>query len=140
VAPGVLERHASVDSSSAVTVGGWGCNQRGAPRGLGGGRDGVPGAFEIAGTDGVIRQTARSTVPCLLLTAGETLRVRTSGGGGSGDPLDRDPALVLHDVRLDKVSPEHAEAAYGVVVRAGQVDAEATARLRAERATKQRRA
>jgi N-methylhydantoinase B len=123
-----------------LTVGGWGCNQREAPRGLGGGGDGVPGAFEIAGPDGVIRQTARSTVPGLLLTAGETLRVRTSGGGGSGDPLDRDPALVLRDVRLDKVSPEHAEAAYGVAVRAGQVDAQATARLRAERATKQRRA
>ena len=51
-----------------------------------------------------------------------------------GDPLDRDPALVRRDVRLDKVSPAHAESAYGVVVRDGEVDVEATRRLRARRA------
>jgi N-methylhydantoinase B len=116
-----------------LVVGGWGCNQREAPRGLGGGGDGVPGAFEIVGADGAISQTARSTVPGLQLTAGDTLRVRTSGGGGSGDPLDRDPGLVLRDVRLDKVSPAHAETAYGIVVRDGEVDVEATCRLRAAR-------
>jgi N-methylhydantoinase B len=116
-----------------LVVGGWGCNQREAPRGLDGGGAGEPGAFEIVGRDGVISQTARSTVPGLALRAGERLRVRTSGGGGRGDPLDRDPGLVLRDVRLDKVSPTHAESAYGVVVREGEVDAEATRRLRAER-------
>ena len=41
--------------------------------------------------------------------------------------------LVLNDVRLDKISAAHAEAAYGVVVRAGEVDLEATRRVRAER-------
>jgi N-methylhydantoinase B len=116
-----------------LTVGGWGCNQREAPRGLGGGGAGVPGAFEIAGADGVVRETARSTVPGLLLRAGEALRVRTSGGGGSGDPLDRDPGLVLSDVRLDKITTAHAEAAYGVVLRSGEIDVEATRRLRADR-------
>ena len=116
-----------------LVVGGWGCNQREAPRGLGGGGDGVPGAFEIADANGAIRETARSTVPGLQLRAGDTLRVRTSGGGGVGDPLDRDPALVLHDVRLGKVAPAHADAAYGVVVRDGEVDGEATRRLREER-------
>jgi N-methylhydantoinase B len=116
-----------------LVVGGWGCNQREAPRGLGGGGAGVPGAFEIADADGAIRETVRSTVPGLHLRGGETLRVRTSGGGGVGDPLDRDPALVLRDVRLGKVSPAHADAAYGVVLRDGEVDGEATARRRAER-------
>ena len=62
---------------------------------------------------------------------GDTLRVRTSGGGGSGNPLTRDPALVLRDIRLDKISPAHAESAYGVVVRGGEVDVEATRGLRA---------
>jgi N-methylhydantoinase B len=116
-----------------LTVGGWGCNQREAPRGLGGGGHGVPGAFEIAGADGAVRETARSTIPGLSLRAGETLRVRTSGGGGYGDPLERDPALVLNDVRLGKVSPAHAEAAYGVVLHGGQMDLEATRRARAAR-------
>ena len=116
-----------------LMVGGWGCNQREAPRGLGGGGHGVPGAFEIIAADGVVRQTARSTVPGLTLGAGETLAVRTSGGGGYGDPLERDPALVLRDVRLDKVSPAHAETAYGVVLKADGVDIEVTRRVRAER-------
>jgi N-methylhydantoinase B len=116
-----------------LVVGGWGCNQREAPRGLDGGGNGVPGAFEIAGPGGAIRETARSTVPGLQLRAGETLRVRTSGGGGCGDPLDRDPALVRRDARLEKVSPAHAESAYGVVIHDGDVDHEATRRLRAER-------
>ena len=116
-----------------LVVGGWGCNQREAPRGLGGGGAGVPGAFEIADADGAIRETVRSTVPGLHLRGGETLRVRTSGGGGVGDPLDRDPPLVLRDVRLGKVSPAHADTAYGVVVRDGEVDGEATRRLREDR-------
>jgi N-methylhydantoinase B len=116
-----------------VMVGGWGCNQRQAPRGLGGGGDGVPGAFEIVAADGVVGETARSTVPGLSLRAGETLRVRTSGGGGRGDPLKRDPARVLRDVHLGKVSPAHAEAAYGAVIRDDEVDIDATRRLRARR-------
>ena len=116
-----------------LVVGGWGCNQREAPRGLAGGSAGVPGAFEIVDTDGTIRETARSTVPGLQLRAGQTLRVRTSGGGGTGDPFTRDPARVLRDVRLGKMTPSHAGSAYGVIVRDGVVDEEATVRRRAER-------
>jgi N-methylhydantoinase B len=36
------------------------------------------------------------------------------GGGGYGDPLDRDPDLVAHDVELGIVSPSRAAAVYGV--------------------------
>jgi N-methylhydantoinase B len=116
-----------------IVVGGWGCNHREPPHGLAGGGDGLPGAFEIADPTGSIRETARSTVPGLRLRAGDTLRVRTSGGGGRGDALQRDPALVLRDVRLGKITLAHAASAYGVIVRDGQVDAEATRRLRPER-------
>ena len=48
--------------------------------------------------------------------AGEVIRIRTTGGGGWGDPLERDPALVVRDVVWRKVSPEAALAAYGVVL------------------------
>ena len=116
-----------------LVVGGWGCTHREPPRGLDGGASGVPGAFEIADADGAIQETARSTVPGLKLRAGHTLRVRTSGGGGTGDPFTRDPALVLHDVRLDKMSPAHAESAYGVVIRGAMVDVDATRDCRAKR-------
>ena len=39
-----------------------------------------------------------------------------SGGGGYGDPLERDPEGVLRDVVEEKVTPEHAEREYGVVL------------------------
>ena len=44
------------------------------------------------------------------------IRIRTTGGGGWGDPLRRDPSLVVRDVVWRKVSPEAALAAYGVVL------------------------
>ncbi|MFA6574382.1 MAG: hydantoinase B/oxoprolinase family protein [Nocardioides sp.] len=48
--------------------------------------------------------------------AGELIRIRTTGGGGWGDPLARDPALVVRDVRWHKVSPAAALTSYGVVL------------------------
>jgi N-methylhydantoinase B len=48
--------------------------------------------------------------------AGEVIRVRTTGGGGWGDPLDRPYDEVLRDVRWGKVSVRGAREDYGVVV------------------------
>jgi len=48
--------------------------------------------------------------------AGEVIRIRTTGGGGWGDPLDREPDAVLRDLRWAKVSPASAHDDYGVVV------------------------
>jgi N-methylhydantoinase B len=56
-----------------------------------------------------------------FLPAGTVIRIRTTGGGGWGDPLDRDPALVARDVRWGKVSRAAAAADYGVVL-AGRAD------------------
>jgi N-methylhydantoinase B len=55
-----------------------------------------------------------------------------SGGGGFGDPLDRDPARVLADVVNDAVSERAAKEIYGVIVDGGSVDADATAKTRDE--------
>ncbi|MGJ9423960.1 hydantoinase B/oxoprolinase family protein [Aeromicrobium sp. CF3.5] len=49
-----------------------------------------------------------------LVQAGETIRIRTTGGGGWGDPLDREPGSVVRDVVWGKVSVESALADYGV--------------------------
>ncbi len=49
--------------------------------------------------------------------AGEVVRIRTTGGGGWGDPLDRPAADVLRDVVHGKVSERGAAEEYGVVVR-----------------------
>ena len=50
------------------------------------------------------------------MRAGELIRIRTTGGGGWGDPLVRDPELVVRDVVWRKVSAEGALADYGVVL------------------------
>jgi N-methylhydantoinase B len=39
--------------------------------------------------------------------------LRTPGGGGYGDPDERDPEAVRRDVRLGKLSAEAARDAYG---------------------------
>ena len=70
------------------------------------------------------------------IKAGEILRVRTTGGGGWGDPLNRDTAAVLHDVIQGKVTRDGAKNDYGVIVTDGpdglQVDDTATDSLRAK--------
>ena len=63
----------------------------------------------------------------------EVLVNDTGGGGGWGDPFQRDPAAVARDVRNGFVSVEAASRDYGVVVDAATfaVDDAATAELRA---------
>jgi N-methylhydantoinase B len=63
----------------------------------------------------------------------DVYQVRTQSGGGYGDPLDREPARVLADVRSGVVSREAAKDTYGVVLDAASeaVDAGATERARA---------
>lgn len=60
--------------------------------------------------------------------------VQTSGdGGGFGDPLQRDPALVAQDLANQLTSPHAAETVYGVIVgEEGTPDLEATERRRRE--------
>jgi N-methylhydantoinase B len=66
------------------------------------------------------------------LEPGDVLLMESSGGGGFGDPLERDPASVAADVDEGYVTAAAAEAIYGVVFRKGAPDAVATAARRAE--------
>lgn len=70
------------------------------------------------------------------LAAGQVMRVVTTGGGGWGDPLEREPELVQLDVWQGKVSAEAARRDYGVVLeqRGDEwlVDSAATEALRTE--------
>jgi N-methylhydantoinase B len=68
----------------------------------------------------------------MTIRHGEVFRHVLAGGGGWGDPLERDPARVLRDVRNELLSVAKAAAEYGVVIDAGAVDPAATERLRAE--------
>ncbi|MDQ4075935.1 MAG: hydantoinase B/oxoprolinase family protein [Chloroflexota bacterium] len=64
---------------------------------------------------------------------GDVVFFQSSGGGGWGNPLDRDPAMVLDDVKNEYVSVEGALRDYGVVIEPDQmeVDLAATERTRA---------
>ena len=65
------------------------------------------------------------------LEPGDLLLMESSGGGGFGDPLDRDPASVVADVLEGYVTPAAAESVYGVVLRESAPDLAATAARRA---------
>ena len=63
--------------------------------------------------------------------AGDELDFITWGGGGWGDPLDRDPAIVAHEIVQGLVTVEGARG-YGVVIADGKVDTAATEALRSD--------
>jgi N-methylhydantoinase B len=65
---------------------------------------------------------------------GDLFRHVLAGGGGWGDPLERDPAAVVRDVRNEFLSVGAAEADYGVIVdtKTWKADNAATEKLRAE--------
>jgi len=67
----------------------------------------------------------------IAVTAGEKLHFITWGGGGWGDPLTRDAALVAEDVAQGLVTESGARS-YGVVLLNGAVDEAATESLRAK--------
>jgi N-methylhydantoinase B len=72
----------------------------------------------------------------MRVLAGERFACVGPAGGGYGDPLRRDPALVREDVADGFVSAEAARNDYGVVLTpSGNIDDAATARLRDEMAT-----
>jgi N-methylhydantoinase B len=103
--------------------------------GVEGGRDGSPNRLTVR------FDTRPEPIPNIAAgvphAAGEAFEYVYGGGGGWGDPLDRDPARVLEDVLDEYVSPESARRDYGVVLRGSlealdlEIDAEATAALRA---------
>jgi len=66
------------------------------------------------------------------LRAGDVFGYSFQGGGGFGDPIDRDPQHVLADVEEGIVSRTEAVRLYGVVLDEDGVDAELTASRRAE--------
>lgn len=102
------------------------------PYGLYGGRPGRP-SMNYLNPDGENRVLPSKFT--MTITRGDVFRHELAGAGGWGDPLDRDPAKVLRDVRNELVSPEAARRAYGVVVdtKSWTVDQAATDRLRAAR-------
>jgi N-methylhydantoinase B len=100
------------------------------PWGINGGRHGGVSAKTLVRATGEVVELA-SKIDQVPVSTGDRLVFRTAGAGGWGDPLERDPQLVLRDVLRDLVSAEVARRDYGVVLDGDAVDDAAT---RAERA------
>ena len=106
------------------------------PRGVRGGQAGPAAAtykVDAAGNE----EKLPGVVECKL-QPGEWVRGVDAGGGGYGNPLERDPARVLKDVLEKWETPERAHDVYGVVFSGNiddeslQVDFDATQSRRAE--------
>jgi N-methylhydantoinase B len=76
-----------------------------------------------------------SKIAGLRLKKDDVVAWQLAGGGGYGDPLQRDPARVQRDVRMGYVTMEGARRDYGVVLRTDMsIDEDATRLLRSGRA------
>jgi N-methylhydantoinase B len=101
------------------------------PWGVLGGDPGMRSRKRILRTDGS-EEWLPSKIEGIKVKAGDLLYFDTWGGGGWGDPLERDPQLVAQDVARRLVTREGARR-YGVVISTdGSVDDAATAALRDE--------
>jgi N-methylhydantoinase B len=116
-------------------------NQHHTHPGIAGGNNGAPDHCVLApGTDHALE--VNPTAAAFPLRTGERLAYEFGGGGGWGDPLDRDPHAVLDDVWDEYVSIDGARRDYGVVITGSledmtlAVDLAATACLRDEVRTK----
>jgi N-methylhydantoinase B len=99
------------------------------PWGVNGGLPGARGRKWIDRADGT-REVLPSKCHDVPVAPGDVLHFVTWGGGGWGDPLQRDPALVATEVRRGLVTADGARR-YGVVLAAdGGVDDGATSELR----------
>jgi N-methylhydantoinase B len=118
-------------------------------QGLFGGYPGAPSRIGVITDTQVRARLAENTAPVDLAQIGGERRVlgytefhlgaddvfflASGSGGGYGDPLERDPALVAADVGVRLVSPEAARDLYGVVFEDGEVDLGATELTRRQR-------
>jgi N-methylhydantoinase B len=105
--------------------------------GIAGGKPGAPNLLKLR-VGGPHEQVVETTAFYVPHEPGERYEYRYGGGGGWGDPLERDPQTVLDDVLDEYVSVEGARRDYGVVLRGSledltlAIDWSATERLRAE--------
>lgn len=105
------------------------------PWGVTGGLPGTRGRKELVRADGT-KSILPSKCDRVKVEAGDLLYFDTWGGGGCGDPLEREPERVSFDVQAGLVTVAGARR-YGVVIdEDGVVDTAATAKLRAQMAKK----
>ena len=106
------------------------------PWGVRGGGEGARPCISIERPGAAPEEVRKANIP---VGPGDHIRVQTSGGGGYGDPLKREPAKVAADVQFGYVSREAAERDYGVLLdRQGAALRRETAERRARLAAQRR--
>lgn len=84
------------------------------PWGLYGGKSGAKGEYYIIKPNGKrIKLKSKCTVK---IEKGDIFVVKTPGGGGYGNPMEREPKRVLHDVLNGLIPLEAAKKDYGVTI------------------------
>jgi N-methylhydantoinase B len=103
------------------------------PYGLQGGKAGTP-SWNILRRGSKERILPVLPTEAVELRRGDVFKHVLPGGGGYGDPFERDPDAVREDVLDEKLTLEYARREYGVVIEPETllVDAQATERLRRE--------
>jgi N-methylhydantoinase B len=115
------------------------------PSGIAGGYPGSSSGFVLVSGAGADEKLSQGTVPQslddlsaeptaltgkqfgLVVLPGDVIRLQCGGGGGYGDPIDREIEAVRADVLAGNVSGHAAASAYGVIIDdAGDVDQDAT--------------
>ena len=119
--PGVYVEMAANDDMSpdalAILMTGNSDGFRFAPRGTAGGQAAPMNEMWIESPNGETR--VLPTMANMPIHPGEVCKSRAGGGGGWGDPLDRDPGRVQTDVVDGLVSLDRARDVYGVVLEPG---------------------
>jgi N-methylhydantoinase B len=132
---GVGVRKTSIMLEAEKTVISYICDrERAIVWGIEGGLPSMPHGLSIKRAGAEQEDWLGSVFSDVPIGSGDVFSRPTAGGGGFGDPLERDPALVLEDVADDYVSIERAAKDYGVVLTV--VDAEICAYAVDEAATK----
>jgi N-methylhydantoinase B len=95
------------------------------PEGLYGGKPGARAQFLVNGLPG-------NPFGLTQLKPGDAVTIEAAGGGGHGNPLERDPEMVVEDVMEGYVSLKKAREEYGVIInpKTMKTDVKATKKLR----------
>lgn len=105
------------------------------PWGTLGGR--AAGLSDMVVNRGLPSERRLGNIDVAVLQPGDVLHIHSAGGGGRGDPFDREPWRVALDVARGYVSAAAARTEYGVAVRDGVLDEAGTEHLRRARSGSQ---
>lgn len=95
------------------------------------------GLSDMVVNPGTARETQLGNIDYAVLQPGDVLHIHSAGGGGRGNPLEREPWRVAQDVARGYVTADSAARDYGVVLDQGVLDNVATLARRAEMADAQ---